>query len=125
MSQLFTFTITSIFIVFQAGISHSDGSFHTPASAYEPLVTVGNTCSVQITIVTVVSHSEYIQIADIHFSVMSVQTEETSVETLAEPIAQFRLDESVFDLTVITELPWIVVTGYVERQFLCQSNFYS
>ena len=28
-----------------------------------------------------------VQIADIHFSVMSVQTEETSVETFAEPIA--------------------------------------
>ena len=50
-------------------------------------ISVGNTGSVQIAVVTVMSHSEYIQIADIHFSVMSVQTEETSVETFAEPIA--------------------------------------
>ena len=125
MSQLFTSVTTSILVIFQTGVSHSDGSFHTPSFAYDPLISVGNTGSVQIAVVTVMSHSEYIQIADIHFSVMSVQTEETSVETFAEPVAQFRLYEPVLDLAVVAKLPRIVVAGYIEGDFLCQSDFES
>ena len=89
MSQLLSSVATGVFIIFQVGISDAYGGLHAPTFAYYPLITIRDTRSVYIPVVTVVPHSEDIQVADIHFSVMSVQTEETSVETFAKPVTQF------------------------------------
>ena len=83
----FAATMTAVvLVVIDTGITYADGSFHAPAFTDNPLVSVRDTGSIQTAVITVMSHSEYIQIADIHFSVMSVQTEETSVQTFSEPI---------------------------------------
>ena len=125
MPEFFTSVTAGIFIIFQTGVTDSDGCFHAPAFADNPLVSVRDAGSVQTAVIAVVPHSEYIQVADIHFSVVSVQAEETSVETFAEPVAQFRLYEPVLDLAVVAKLPRIVVAGYIEGDFLCQSDFES
>jgi len=123
MSQLLSSVATGVFIIFQVGISDAYGGLHAPTFAYYPLITIRDTRSVYIPVVTVVPHSEDIQVTDIHFSVMSVQTEETSVETFAKPVTQFRLNKPMFNLAFISEFPRVVITRYVEGEFLCQSHF--
>ena len=125
MSQLLSSVATGVFIIFQVGISDAYGGLHAPTFAYYPLITIRDTRSVYIPVVTVVPHSEDIQVADIHFSVMSVQTEETSVETFAKPPTDLRHHHEMpmFNLVVISEFPRVVITRYVEGEFLCQSHF--
>ena len=125
MSQLLSSVATGVFIIFQVGISDAYGGLHAPTFAYYPLITIRDTRSVYIPVVTVVPHSEDIQVTDIHFSVVSVQTEETSVETFAKPIAEFRLYQPVLDLSVFGKFPGIVVARYIKSEFFRQGYFKS
>ena len=103
-----------VFVIFDVGISHSDGSFHAPTFFQYPLITVGDAGTVDFTVIPVVSQTEHIQVADVCIGIVSVQAEEAAIEPFAEPVTQFGLYEPVFQLLVIRKLPGVVVSRNVE-----------
>ena len=125
MSQLLTTLATRIFIIIQAGISCTDGSFHAPAILEYPMVTVRDTCTIDFAVITVVAQPEYIEIAHVYIGVMAVQAEKATVETFAKPVTEFGLYQPVLDLSVFGEFPGVVVARYVKSKFFRQSHFKS
>ena len=49
-----------VFVIFDVGISHSDGSFHAPTFFQYPLITVRDAGTVDFTVIPVVSQTEHI-----------------------------------------------------------------
>lgn len=122
MSQLLTTLATRIFIIIQAGISCTDGSFHAPAILEYPMVTVRDTCTIDFAVITVVAQPEYIEIAHVYIGVMAVQAEKATVETFAKPVTEFGLYQPVLDLSVFGEFPGVVVARYVKSKFFAKAT---
>jgi len=115
--QLFTTLATCVFVIVQAGISCTDSGFHTPAVFQYPMVAVRDTCTIDIAVIAVVAQPEDVEIAHVNIGIMAMETEKTTVETFAKPVAEFRLYQPVLDLSVFGKFPGIVVARYIKSEF--------
>ena len=88
MSHALTAARAPVFIIFHAGISASNYGFYREAVAQYPMVTVSDTSTVQVAPVNNVFHTRKERdLAYVVVSVMSVHSQEVSLELAARPVA--------------------------------------
>ena len=87
---VFYFTTTlaaGIFIVIQISITNSDRRLYAKALIEYPMITIGNTGSVEVALITVVFESQHLDAANVVLGIMCMESEEMSVESFAGPVA--------------------------------------
>lgn len=86
------------------------------------MVAVRDTCTIDLAVIAVVAQPEDVEIAHVNIGIMAMETEKTTVETFAKPVAEFRLYQPVLDLSVFGKFPGIVVARYIKSEFFAKAT---
>ena len=88
MSHALAAARAPVFIIFHAGISATNYGFYREAVAQHPMVTVSDASAVQVAPLNYVFHTRKKRdLSYIVVSVMSVHSQEVSLELTARPVA--------------------------------------
>ena len=101
-------------LVLDTRITYTDISFQIPMLGENPLVTVGNACTIEVSFEAVVFQFRpdapgYIDGGSLINASMYMESHEMSVELVAEPVAEFRLDGEHLHHLLIFVFPRIIV----------------
>lgn len=117
-------------LVVEIDVSHADGRLEVPAAAQNPRIAVGDTHAGAPTLVTVIARGldeRNVHRTYIIFAVSGMHAEEMALETFAQPITEFGLDNEVTHLAVVAlvERPGVVSARDIERRLLAEAELES
>jgi hypothetical protein len=105
----------TVFIIGEMGVSDRYACFKAPECAEQPLVSIGNAATYQITLITVVlDRGERSGSTEIVLGEMGLHPEKTSYECFIEPPTVFGLDQNVLHFFVFSQIPGIIVDTQIE-----------
>ena len=87
-----------IFIIIQMCPTNTQHGFHAPPVTQQPLITIRKSGSIQITLIPMILHilAQELQTSNIVIRIVRMQSEEMSIELLAQPITSFWLYQQCF-----------------------------
>ena len=114
-----------IFVVIEAEVAQADFGADVDAVAGNPLVTVGEAAAIERAFVAVVFHGTEGKVAEVVGGSHAVKPEVVTFEGFTQPVAELRLNEPMFHLTVVLVSERVKVAVDGNAQVLMETVFES